>query len=154
MACGRERSVSIFTLLHLAFRRRKPVEDGIKGEKKKKGGEKTYPNPFLFTCSASQNCFDVIWLKVIWVCDCVYLYVCHWFQRPPRGTDVASPNPDIKAFGEFWPALGSNRHSLVCMFKCNVGFSIGTLHNFLSLCWIYGGCGQNCRHVQLWLLYR
>lgn len=34
MASGRERSVSIFTLLHLVFHRRKPVEDGIKGKKK------------------------------------------------------------------------------------------------------------------------
>lgn len=48
MASGRERSVSIFTLLHLAFHRRKPIEDGIKGKKKTGGGEHI-PTFFLFT---------------------------------------------------------------------------------------------------------
>lgn len=36
MASGRERSESIYTLLHLAFHRCKPVE---RGKKKKGGGE-------------------------------------------------------------------------------------------------------------------
>lgn len=35
MASGRERSMSIFTLLHLVFH--KPVEDGRKDKKKKRG---------------------------------------------------------------------------------------------------------------------
>lgn len=48
MACGRERSVSIFTLLHLVFHRHKPVEDGIKGNKEN-GGEKHIPKKhFIF----------------------------------------------------------------------------------------------------------
>lgn len=134
MASGCERSASIFILLHLVFLTCKPVEDG----RKRREGEKYISTflccfffVFLFTCSARYNCFDVIWLKVmcVLVCDCVYLLVIHWFQRQPQGTDVASPNPDIKGFGEFWPALSSTRHSLVCQYKCNVGISTGTLHH-------------------------
>lgn len=54
MASGRERSVSIYTLLHLVFHRRKPVEAGIKGKKKKKeedwkGGNITQ-HSFLYSC--------------------------------------------------------------------------------------------------------
>lgn len=113
-----------------------------KERRRKRRGGGNISQCFVFTCSSCQNCFDVIWLKVIWICDCVYFYVVYWFQRQPQGTDVASPNPDIKGCREFWPACDSSRHSMDCQFKCNGGFNIGTLHTFLSLCCIYSGFGQ------------
>lgn len=48
MASGRERSESIYTLLHLAFHRCKPVE---RGKKKKRGGSGL--SHCLFLCSRS-----------------------------------------------------------------------------------------------------
>lgn len=145
MASGCERSVSIFILLRLVIHRRKPVEDEIKREKKGRRREKKHIPTFvfLFTFSASQNCFDVIWFKVIWVCDCEYLCVFHWFQRQPQGTDVSSPNPDIKGFEEFWPPHGSTQHSLDCQCKCNVGFNIGaSSHYFIIIFLDLRRCGQ------------
>lgn len=90
MASGRERSVSIYTLLHLVFHRRKPVEAGIKDKKRRRrlegGGH--YPTfIFVFMCSSCQSCFDVIWLKVIWIFDCLF----QWFQRQPQGSPTLDP---------------------------------------------------------------
>lgn len=53
------------------------------------------PFVFVFTCSSCQNCFDVICLKVTWICNRVYFHV-FGFQGQPRDTDVASPILDIK----------------------------------------------------------
>lgn len=53
------------------------------------------PFVFVFTCSSCQNCFDVICLKVTWICKRVDFHV-FGFQGQPRDTDVASPILDIK----------------------------------------------------------
>lgn len=49
MARGRERSVSIFTLLHLVFHRCKQAEDGIKEEEEKEDtmGGKNIPKDYF-----------------------------------------------------------------------------------------------------------
>lgn len=61
------------------------------------GGEGRGLSHRLFLCSRSscQNCFDVICLKVTWICNHVYFHV-FGFQGQPRDTDVASPILDIK----------------------------------------------------------
>lgn len=95
MASGRERSESIYTLLHLAFHRCKPVENMWWGGGVMVGVWFIPPFVFVFTCSSCQNCFDVICLKVTWICNRVYFHV-FGFQGQPRDTDVASPILDIK----------------------------------------------------------
>lgn len=84
MASGRERSMSIYTFLHLVFQRRQPVENGTK-EKITEREEKDIP---------TLKSHMLVCLLCIHVC--VYLV--------PKTASVhrlASPNPDTKGCGEF-----------------------------------------------------
>lgn len=71
----------------------------LKGGKKVAGGRWGVwfipPFVFVFACSSCQNCFDVICLKVTWICKRAYFHV-FGFQGQPRDTDVASPILDRK----------------------------------------------------------
>lgn len=83
MASGRERSMSIYTFLHLVFQRRQPVENGTK-EKITEREEKDIPT-----------------LKSHMLVCLLCIHVSTWFQRQPQCTDWHPPTQTQKVVGSF-----------------------------------------------------